>query len=110
MIRKKELVWYLTVSSVLHVLILLCTGVGEATLFNNDKILGSFKNGNPDNLVLYKWAASKEFRERYVMYHLGQRVEWKHENTQTLRKLQKLMSQQSSFGFTLDSEDDSTIC
>lgn len=83
--------------------------IGEATLFNNDKILGTFKSGIPDNLVLYKWGASKEFRERYVMYKLGQRVEWKHENTQTLRKLQRLMSQQASFGFTMDSDDDSTI-
>ena len=81
---------------------------GEATLFNNDKILGTLKNGLPDDIVLYKWAASPEFRERYARYHMGLRVEWKHENTQTLRKLQRLMSQQSSFGFALDSEDDSS--
>lgn len=77
-------------------------------MFNNDKILGTFRHGLPDDLMLYKWAASPEFRERYVMYQRGQRVEWKHENTQTLRKLQRLMSQQSTFGFTLDSEDDSS--
>jgi hypothetical protein len=83
-------------------------GQGEATLFNNDKIIGTFKAGHPDDLVLYKWAASKEFRERYAMWRLGQHVEWKHENTQTLRKLQRLMSHQTTFGFTLDSEDDSS--
>ena len=89
-------------------LLVVSVTVGEATLFNNDKILGTFKKGLPDDIVLYKWAASPEFRERYVRYHLGQRVEWKHENTQTLRKLQRLMSHQSTFGFTLDSEDDSS--
>lgn len=69
---------------------------GESTLFNNDKVIGKFKSGQPDGLVLIKWAASKTFRERYARYQRGQRVEWAHENTQILRKLHKLLSMQST--------------
>jgi hypothetical protein len=72
-------------------------------MFNNDKILGDFLNGQPNGLVLIKWAASKTFRERYAKYQRGVRQEWAHENTAVLRKLNRLLSQ--SFQMPRDDDD-----
>jgi hypothetical protein len=67
-------------------------GPGEGVYFDGVKVLAEFAHGHPHGRAILRFARSKGYRDKYVLYQRGQRVKWEHENVQLLKQLTRQVS------------------
>lgn len=81
--------------------------IGTITYVNGDTITGNFRNGRPDGVLLYKFAATGV--EIEATYKQGTRIEWTSPTVKSTKKILKWLGSKAQITRMYEIFDDSKI-